>query len=110
MLGIQIIVSIFALFALVRVFDQFRKKKLGAMWMLAWFVFWALVVIAVFLPQTTQTLANILGVGRGVDVVIYLALVALFFLVFKLFVKLESVEQEISKLVRKISLDDDHEK
>jgi hypothetical protein len=109
MLGIQIIVSVFALFALARVFDQFRKKKLGALWMFGWLIFWALVIIAVFLPQTTQTLADVLGVGRGVDVVIYLALVSLFFLVFKLFVKLESLEQEISQLVRKISIDE-HDK
>lgn len=78
--------------------------------MFVWLIFWILVVVVVFLPQTTQMLADVLGVGRGVDVVIYIALVALFFLVFKLFVKLESVEQEISQLVRKIALDDDHEK
>ena len=65
-----------------------------------------MVVVLVFLPNTTQILADILGVGRGADLVVYLAIMALFYLQFKLFVKIESVEQEISTLVRKIALDE----
>lgn len=106
MLGIQILISLFALFALARTFRQFRQKRISVAWALAWVIFWGVVVLVVFLPQTTQVLADILGVGRGVDVVIYLGLLALFYLQFKLFVKIESVEQEISQLVRKIALDE----
>lgn len=106
MLGIQILISLFALFALVRTFRQFRQRRISVVWALAWFVFWGVVVLVVFLPQTTQVLADVLGVGRGVDAVIYLGLLALFYLQFKLFVQIESVEQEISQLVRKIALDE----
>lgn len=107
MLGIQILIALFALFAVVRTIRQFRAGRLSALWGAVWLVFWTVVVVLVFLPNTTQILADVLGVGRGADLVIYVALVALFYLQFKLFVKLESVEQEISTLVRKVALDDE---
>ena len=110
MLGIQILITLFALFALVRTFRQFRAGRLSALWGAVWTLFWAAVIVLVFLPDTTQLLADVLGVGRGADLVIYVALIALFYLQFKLFVKIESVEQEISTLVRKIALDEEEKK
>lgn len=106
MLGIQLLIALFALFALVRVGRQFRAGRVSLVWGGAWVLFWIGVVVLVFLPNTTQILADVLGVGRGVDLVIYVSLIVLFYLQFKLFVKIESVEQEISTLVRKIALDD----
>ena len=58
------------------------------------------------LPQTADALARVVGVGRGADVVIYLSLIAIFYLIFRLYVKIEQVEGEITRLVRKLSLDD----
>ena len=106
MLGIQILITLFALFAVVRTVRQFRAGHVSALWGAVWTLFWVAVVVLVFLPNTTQMLADILGVGRGADLVVYLAIIALFYLQFKLFVKIESVEQEISTLVRKIALDE----
>ena len=48
--------------------------------------------------------ANILGVGRGVDAVIYLALILLFYMQFKNYVKMEKIEQDVSKVVKEIAL------
>ena len=106
MLGIQILITLFVLFALLRTVRQIRAGHLSVLWGAVWTLFWLVVITFVFLPETTQLLANLLGVGRGVDLVIYVAIVALFYLLFKLFVKIESVEQEISTLVRKIALDE----
>jgi hypothetical protein len=106
MLLIQIILIAFAVLALLRAFMQFRKGNLNLAWLLFWLLFWAAVGIAVLLPQTTDMLAAFVGVGRGVDVVMDLSLIALFYLVFRLFIKLEKIERDITKLVRSISLKD----
>lgn len=104
MLGIQILISVFVLFALARTFRQWRQRRLSHVWAFVWMLFWVGVAGMVFLPNTTQVFANVLGVGRGADLVIYVSLVALFYLQFKLFTKIESVEQEISRLVREVAL------
>jgi small membrane protein len=104
MLLIQIILIAFAVLAFLRAFFQFRKGNLNLAWLLFWLLFWVAVGFAVLLPQTTDMLAHFVGVGRGVDVVMYLSLIALFYLVFRLFIKIEGLERDITKLVRSIAL------
>lgn len=104
MLGIQILIILFAIFAVVRTLSQLRRQKTSRVAAAGWSLFWIAAIVVVLRPETTQWLATRLGVGRGADVVIYFSLAALFFLVFRLFVKLEEVEREISRLVRSIAL------
>ena len=56
------------------------------------------------LPSTLSHLANLTGVGRGVDVIIYLSIIALFYMVYRSYVKMENMEREITKLVREIAI------
>ena len=107
---IQGIIIAFALFAVVRTVMQFRKGSLPLGMVLFWILFWILVGVVVALPGTTDIAANFVGVGRGADFVIYLSVVGLFYLVFRLYVKIEDVEREITRLVRKLALEDMDEK
>lgn len=105
MLLIQILIPIFAVFAILRTWKQFRATRLTK-WMLAfWILFWLIVGTVAILPQTTQIAARFVGVGRGADLAIYVSLLALFYLVFRLYVKIEQVERDITRLVRKIALE-----
>lgn len=104
---IQILILLFAVFAISRAVRQFRHGALTILWLIFWIVFWFVVAGVTLSPQTTDTIAKIAGVGRGADFVIYLSLIALFYLVFRLFVKIEDVEQEITKLVRRIAMEED---
>ena len=69
-----------------------------------WIVFWIAAAIIIAIPNTTGVLAKTLGVGRGVDVIIYLSVVLIFYLLFKIKVKMEKIEQEITKIVREQAL------
>jgi len=73
-------------------------------------VFWILVGVVAFRPDSTMYFAHLLGVGRGADVVIYLALALLFFLFFKLMVKVERLDKDITKVVRAIALKESDKK
>ncbi len=80
MLGIQILIVLFALFAVLRTLSQLRRQKTSRLSAAGWSLFWILTIVVVLRPETTEWLATRLGVGRGADVVIYLSLAALFFL------------------------------
>ncbi len=71
---------------------------------LGWSVLWALAAVVILLPQTTTTVANFFGVGRGVDFVLYASVVTLFFLVFKIFLTLDRLERRLTDVVRKDAL------
>lgn len=103
-MAIQIILSFFLLFALSRVLLQMRKSNLT----LQSFFFWAGVFLAAFVgildPKITGRLAFLLGIGRGADVVTYVSIALLFYLVFRLSIAIEDLRHEITELVRKLSL------
>lgn len=104
--AIQIVLVVFALFALSRVLLRFRRGGMPILHLLLWVLFWAGVIVVALLPNTTFVLARWLGVGRGADVAIYLALVLAFYMLFRMFGKVEDLERQITRVVRAAALKD----
>ncbi len=109
-LPVQFLIVAFAVFAAARAVAQFRAGRLRLAGLGAWLVLWCALVVIGLLPHTATAVAQFLGVGRGVDVVIYASLGALFYLVFRLFVRLEETDREITRLVRMQALEGLNEK
>ncbi|MFA6534247.1 MAG: DUF2304 domain-containing protein [Patescibacteria group bacterium] len=103
-MAIKIILLLFILFVVLRTAVRFYKKELRGRELASWLVFWALVSAAVALPQGADKLATFVGVERGADLLVYISVLVLFYLVFKVLVKLEKVEGEITKVVRETAL------
>jgi hypothetical protein len=106
MTAIQIVLCAFAVFALSRVVLRFRKGGLPLVHLVIWFLFWAAVIVAVLRPATTSAVAAWVRVGRGTDLVMYLSVMALFYLLFRLFGKIEELERQITRVVRAAALKD----
>jgi hypothetical protein len=104
MLLIQIFIVLFVLFAISRAVVRLRDGVLGVAWFAFWLAMWLVLGVVAVLPQTTTVIAEFLGVGRGVDAVIYTAIIFLFYLVFRLFLKIEKLEHEITLMVRELGL------
>ena len=73
---------------------------------LGWSVVWVVAAFAVLRPEITTRIANIFGVGRGVDFVLYASVAILFLLIFRLFLQQEKLDRTISTLTREIALKD----
>ncbi len=71
---------------------------------LLWLIFWLTAEVAVWIPDLTTKVANILGIGRGADLVFYLIFILLFYLIFRIYVKIEKIERDITKVVREDAL------
>lgn len=65
-----------------------------------WFLFWLMVIVAVWVPNFLTKLANILGIGRGTDLVLYVSVVVVFYFIFRIYVRIERMESNITKIVR----------
>ena len=102
----QILFTLFALFAIASVFKRKKEGLLGPKGLVFWVMFWLLAIVAVLWPDSTTQLANLLGIGRGSDFVLYVAIALLFYLVFKLHIKLESVGRDITRVVRKEAVEE----
>jgi len=105
----QIMLFLFLLFALSRVIVRFRSAEISFPGLILWSSIFGMASIAVMFPSLTSSFANAIGIGRGVDAALYLSVVLLFYLVFRLYVYMQDVRREISELVTQIAIRD-HEK
>ena len=98
--AIQIVLICFAVFAMSRVLIRYRRGNMRTVDLVLWLLFWVAVVVVVWLPDTTDLLARWLGVGRGVDTAMYLSILAIFYLLFRSFAKVEDLDRQITRIVR----------
>lgn len=109
-LPIQIFLIFFLVFAISRVFLRFKDGGISFAGLLFWLALWLLAITSIIKPDFTTFLAKKIGIGRGADVVLYISIVTLFYLIFRTNVMLENIRQEITKLTREIALREDKKK
>ena len=97
---LQIVVTIFIVFILLKLFLQKQKNKISLWAFLIWLLLWLAVLIVFWLPDTTSYLAAWLGIGRGADLVVYVSILVIFYMIFRVFVRLNKIEEDITKVVR----------
>lgn len=107
---IKIAIILAVLFIVSRIILRFKDGLVSIWGLIAWLLLWTAVIVATIVPWTTERLANLIGVGRGVDAIIYISIIILFYGVFRLSVKLENIEYEITQIVRKNALRDKRDK
>jgi hypothetical protein len=97
---VQILALVFFTFTLSRAFLRWRDGSLTLGELVFWGLVWVGMGVIVLAPQITTRVAGWLGVGRGSDLVLYGAVALVFYLVFRIYVMLERLEQQITTLVR----------
>lgn len=101
---VKILFTAFALFAWSRAIIRFYSKDLNLKELVFWSVLWIAMIVLVFLPGKTNFLAKVLGMERGNDAMFFLGIIALFYALYRLYVKSNEQEKEITKLVRALAL------
>jgi hypothetical protein len=111
---IKIIITIFVAINLISLLINRSKYKKTSL--LAWFCLWILVLISVWIQNSLTIFANFLGIGRGADLAFYIAILVLFFFIFRIYTRLEKIDRKITDLTRNDALqnakqlnDKDHE-
>ena len=101
----QIAITIFVIFAISRVVLRYGEGKISIVALAGWGLLWIATELIVWVPGATTGIANILGIGRGADLLIYGSIVAIFYLIFRVYVTMEDIERQITEIVRKIALE-----
>ncbi|RLC36430.1 DUF2304 domain-containing protein [Candidatus Falkowbacteria bacterium] len=101
----QLLALIIIVFFFFRLFWQKRKKQINFNEFIFWLIFWLLSALAIiFLKKIDLFVANLGFSGSGIEVLFYLGIVVLFYLIFRMRIKIEKIEKNITKIVREISL------
>src|SRR3989344_2221414 len=94
---INIIIILFAIFALSRAILRFRERRISKLEIALWSLIWIAIIVVAIIPETSSEISKIVGVGRGVDFLVYLSIILVFYLIFRLYIKLDQAEQNITK-------------
>jgi hypothetical protein len=101
---VQILAIVFGLFAFSRAFLRWKEGKIKLAELLFWGGIWVLAIIFGIFPQTLGLFSEIVGFGRGLDFILSISIIVMFYLIFRLYVKLDENEQNVTRLVREIAL------
>jgi hypothetical protein len=83
---------------------RYRQGKIGTLGFFLWLVLWAGAATVIVFPDSTGVAAHLFGIGRGVDLVLYVSIILILYLLFKVYVRLEQVDREITQIVRAVAL------
>lgn len=101
MVPIQIILISAILFFSFYMYLRLRSGLLDAILI---FLFCIMAMFFILFPDKTTTVAQWLGVKRGINLMFYLITIFFFFLILKLYSRIRKLENKFTELVRENSL------
>ncbi|UCG52130.1 MAG: DUF2304 domain-containing protein [Candidatus Latescibacterota bacterium] len=88
---------------LLLTYVYFSRLRSGLLDRVIVLVFAAIGIVMTVIPDFTTTVANFIGVGRGVDLFFYLAILGLAFMCLLLYSKIRDLEASITDLTRTVA-------
>jgi small membrane protein len=101
----QIIALLIILFFVFRLFVLKKKDKIPAGEFVFWLVFWIIAASGIVFVKDLDRLASLLGFSAsGIQIITYAAVVVLFYMNFRLRLKVEKMDKDITQITRELSL------
>ncbi len=97
---IQLLIILLAALLIGRTLVKFQKQKLDLKQTIFWIIIWTILLVISIIPEIMGVPATILGIGRAVDSFVYLGIIALFYIAFIFYGKLDELREKTTKLVR----------
>jgi small membrane protein len=101
----QVLALMVIIFFIFRLLLQKKKARINSNEFIVWLIFWVLAGGAIiFLKEIDRFAAYVGFSSSGINILLYIGFVVLFYMVFKLRLRLERQERDISKIVRAIAI------
>lgn len=102
---VEIIIFLVVIVMYIKLLLDLKKNRISLRRFLFWIFIWFCLSLIVFIPNLIISVSNLIGIQRPQDFPIYVSIILLFYLIFRTGVNMEKIEQEITKIVKKIALD-----
>ena len=100
----QIIIVLIAVLTIVFAYQRVRAKKTSPAAFGLLIVLWLFLLLFAFKPDFSVPLANLFGIGRGIDLLLMVGLLISLYLGFRLYIKFDDMNQQINDLVRELAI------
>jgi hypothetical protein len=95
----------------VKLFQRYRRREISLRRAFFWVGLWLGVLVVMLWPGLADLAAAQLGIetATGIDFLVYVAVGVSFYLLFRVFVRLDDIERDLTRLVRHLALRDESE-
>jgi hypothetical protein len=101
----QLIAIIIIVLIIWRISARFQKKEISSRSFWSWLIFWLIaLLVVIFLRQIDFVAARIGIIASGIELLVYVSVVLAFYLIFRIFVRLDKIEKDITKIVREVAI------
>ena len=97
----QILFAVLTAVAMFYFLIATRRSALRRLFVLAFF---GGGIVFILQPDLTTMIANLVGIGRGADLIFYLSTLFLFFLCFNYHVRFMALEERLTRIVRELAV------
>ena len=104
MILIQIILIVAFVIVFVRLMSAMGSSRTNAYKKLSLLLFIVAAIVSVLFPSLLTSLANLVGVGRGADLLLYGLTLVVIFQLLNGYIKDKQEQQRFVKLVRKVAI------
>lgn len=104
MLLYSLVFPIIAVIAIVWFVFRYMKGKNSFSTVLLWSLFWIIVSIFSLFPHVSTSFASLFGITRGLDFIIILVFVILFYTVLKLYFIVDKMQNNLNTIVKQVAL------
>jgi small membrane protein len=101
---LQIVITVAFGLVIFRLLALVRRGKVNWRRALLWVLLWLAGLVVVWRPEVSVRIARLVGVGRGVDAIVYFSIALLSYLMFRIYLLSERQDQLLTKLVSEIAL------
>lgn len=101
------IFPIISIIAIIWFITRYFKGKNSFTTVLLWSIFWIVVSLFAIFPNASITFARLFGITRGLDFIILLVFIILFYTVLKLYFIVDKMQNEINTLVKEVALNNE---
>ena len=111
MIIIIILVLLMVVLIIFRTSWNFKKGRITVIQFLGWLTFWLLVAAnAIIRPVPVVYIAEKLGASRATDLILYLTLMVIFYIFFRMSIHLRKIDESITMIVRNIAITEAQQK
>lgn len=101
----QLIALLIILLFVFRLLIQKQRKQISANEFLIWLIFWIIAaILVIFIKFIDQLVAQLGFSASGIQILIYLSVIILFYLILRIRLKMEKIDKDITKIVREIAI------
>ena len=102
-----LIFPIISVIAIIWFITRYLKGKNSFATVVLWSVFWIVVSLFAIFPNISIIFARLFGITRGLDFIILLVFVILFYTVLKLYFIVDKMQNNLNTLVKEVALNNE---